>query len=65
MNAFSDLIRPNVILRVVFSSAALILVSACDNRQPDTSAAAPATTSVGTNIDDGIVTTKVKSALLA
>lgn len=71
MNAFSDLIRPNVILGVVFSAAALILVSGCDTRQTDTRATAPATTtapaatSVGTEIDDGIVTAKVKSALLA
>ena len=65
MNAFSDLIRPNAILGVIFSGAALILVSGCDSRQADTSATAPATISIGTGIDDGIVTTKVKSALLA
>ncbi len=65
MNAFSDLIRPNAILSVIFSGAALILVSGCDNRPADTQATAPATTSVGTDIDDGIVTAKVKSALLA
>lgn len=65
MNAFSDLIRPNMILTVVFSGAALILVSGCDNRQSDPRATAPATTSVGTEIDDSIVTAKVKSALLA
>ncbi len=65
MNAFSDLIRPNVFLGVIFSGVALILVSGCDNRQADTRATAPATTSVGTEIDDGIVTAKVKSALLA
>ena len=69
MNAFSDLIRPNAILGVIFSGAALILVSGCDSRQTDTRATAPATTpvttSVGTEIDDGVVTAKVKSALLA
>lgn len=65
MNAFSDLIRPQVILGVIFSGAALILVSGCDNRQADTRATAPAATSVGTEIDDGVVTAKVKSALLA
>lgn len=65
MNAFSDLIRPNVILRVIFSGAALILVSGCDSRQTDTPATAPATASVGTEIDDGIITAKIKSALLA
>lgn len=65
MNAFSELIRPNRILTVIFSGAALILASGCDNRQPETPATAPATTSVGTEIDDSIVTAKVKSALLA
>ncbi len=69
MNAFSDLIgpnvNPNIILRVVFCSAALILVSGCDSRQTEPLATAPATTSVGTEIDDGVVTAKVKSALLA
>ena len=73
MNAFSDLIRPNVIRTVIFSGAALILVSGCDSLLTDTRATAPATTpvttpvttSVGTEIDDGIVTAKVKSALLA
>ena len=69
MNAFSDLIRPNVIRTVIFSGAALILVSGCDSRDTDTRATAPAatpaTTSIGTEIDDGIVTAKVKSALLA
>ena len=69
MNAFSDLIRPRVIVKVILSGAALILVSGCDSRQTDTRATAPATTpvttSVGTEIDDGVVTAKVKSALLA
>ena len=65
MNALSELIRPNAILSVVFSGAALLLASGCDNRPIDAHAAAPAATSVGTEIDDGVVTTKVKSALLA
>ena len=65
MNAFSDLSRPNAILRVIFSGAALILVSGCDTQKADTRAAAPAAASVGTEIDDGVVTAKVKSALLA
>jgi len=65
MNAFSDLIRPNVMLRVIVSGAALILVSGCDNRPADTPATTTTATSVGTEIDDGIVTAKVKSALLA
>ena len=69
MNAFPYLIRPNVVLRLIFSGAALILVSGCDTQKADTRATAPATapvaTSVGTEIDDGVVTAKVKSALLA
>lgn len=65
MKTFSDLIRPNVALGLLIFSAALILVSGCDNRQADTRTTAPVTTSVGTEIDDGIVTAKVKSALLA
>lgn len=65
MKKLSDLIRPHAMGQVLLCGAALILVSACDNRQTQTNAAAPATTSVGTEIDDGIVTTRVKSALLA
>ena len=65
MNAFADLIRPGAILKVAFSGAVLILVAACDSRPPNTPATAPATTSVGTEIDDSIITARVKSALLA
>ena len=65
MNVFSDLIRPRVIVKVILSGAALILVSGCDTQTADRHATAPAATSVGTEIDDGVVTAKVKSALLA
>ena len=65
MNVFSDLIRPRVIVKVILSCAALILVSGCDPQTADRHATAPAATSVGTEIDDGVVTAKVKSALLA
>ena len=69
MNAFSDLIHPKAVLAVVVSGAALILVSGCDTQKTESSVMAPAaksvTTSVGTEIDDGVVTAKVKSALLA
>ena len=69
MNVFSDLIRPRVIVKVILSGAALILVSGCDTQKTESSVMAPAaksvTTSVGTEIDDGVVTAKVKSALLA
>lgn len=65
MNTFSDMTHPNVTLRVILSGVALIIVSGCENRQPDTGTTAPATTSVGTKIDDSVITAKVKSALLA
>ena len=69
MNVFSDLIRPRVIVKVILSGAALILVSGCDTQTADTRATAaptaPVATSLGTEIDDGVVTAKVKSALLA
>src|SRR3972149_344384 len=68
MNAFSDLIHPKAVLAAIGSGAALILVSGCDTQKTESSAMAPATkpvtTSVGTEIDDGVVTAKVKSALL-
>lgn len=64
MNAFPDLIEPKTILAFLASSA-LILASGCDSRPADALTSAPARTSVGTGIDDGIVTSKVKSALLA
>lgn len=65
MNSYSYLMRPKAILTVVCSSVALMLVSACDGNKGDASVMAPATTSVGTEIDDSVVTTKVKSALLS
>ena len=69
MNVFSDLIRPRVIVKVILSGAALILVSGCDTQTADTrttvAPTAPVATSVGAEIDDGVVTAKVKSALLA
>lgn len=67
MNTFSGLIRPHVILGAVFTGAVMVLASGCDSRQKDVPVSAPAApaTSVGTEVDDGIVTTKVKSALLA
>lgn len=67
MNAITNMIRPHVILGVILSGAVLVLASGCDSRQKDATASAPAVpaTSVGTEIDDSIFTTKVKSALLA
>lgn len=67
MNTFTGVIRPHVILGAIFTGAVLVLASGCDSRQKDAPVSAPAApaTSVGTEIDDGVVTTKVKSALLA
>lgn len=65
MNAFSILIRPQVFTGLMFSGVALLLISGCDNRQTDVRAPAPPPISVGTEIDDGIITGRVKSALLA
>jgi hyperosmotically inducible protein len=62
MKTFSNLIRPGVI---ALSGAALILASGCDSRHSAATQPAAAPASVGTGIDDGIVTAKVKSALLA
>jgi hyperosmotically inducible periplasmic protein len=51
--------------KVLLLGAALSLLAAgCGNRQEETPVAA-ATTTVGTEIDDTVVTAKVKSALLA
>lgn len=61
----SPIFRSPALRGLLLSSAALILLSACDSRPPTVPATAPPATSVGTKIDDGIVTTKVKSALLA
>ena len=48
---------------VAFAAGTALLVSGC-NRQEPAAAVAPATTTVGTEIDDTVVTTKVKSALM-
>ena len=65
MNSYRYLMRPKAILTVVCSSVALMLVAACDGNKVDTSVMASPRTSVGTEIDDSVVTTKVKSALLS
>ncbi len=68
MNRHSKMFHPGNMLAALASGAALSLLSGCgDSKNADITAAAPpaASTSVGTKIDDGVVTTKVKSALLA
>lgn len=65
MKMFSNIAYPDLTLVVIAACSALVLVSACDSRTADSTSAAPAKTSVGTEIDDSIVTSKVKSALLA
>lgn len=49
---------------LAIACAASALMSGCDNRGPGVGASGPSTT-VGTEIDDSVVTTRVKSALLA
>jgi hyperosmotically inducible protein len=50
-------------LGIMLVSAATILVAGC-GKSNDQSVMKPATTSVGTDIDDSVVTTRVKAALL-
>ena len=50
---------------MVFTAGMALLVTACDRQTPvSPSVAAPPATTVGTEIDDTVVTTRVKSALL-
>ncbi len=58
-------VRPKlVLLSASLAIAASIFLVGCDNRQKEMGAPPPGTT-IGTTIDDGVITTKVKSALLA
>src|SRR5258707_839553 len=52
-----------LVLGMACASAMSVLAAGCSNR--DESSAPAATTSVGTQIDDTVVTSKVKSALFA
>jgi hyperosmotically inducible protein len=56
--------RRLLVLGITFAGALPVLIAGCSN-QPDPLATPPATTSVGTEIDDTAVTSKVKSALFA
>jgi hyperosmotically inducible protein len=51
-------------LSVSLLSAAAVFIAGCDNRRETTAGSAP-NASVGTTIDDSIITTKIKSGLLA
>lgn len=65
MKASSACSRRQLFAGLVLSGTALLLVSGCDSRTAATPAMAPAQISVGTEIDDSVVTARVKSALLA
>ena len=55
--------RKVVVLGVTLSAALSMLITGCDRPRQDPPPAAASTT-VGTQIDDSVVTAKVKSALL-
>ena len=58
--------RKILILGVTLTAAASVMLAGCGERQTAATPPAPsAKTTVGTEIDDTVVTTKVKSALLA
>lgn len=57
--------RPGLlVLNTTLAGLLAFSVAAC-NKAPETTGAPPATTTVGTEIDDSVITTSVKSALLA
>jgi hyperosmotically inducible protein len=56
--------RKFLVLGVTLVGAMSVLIAGCGNRQDDLPKP-PASTSVGTQIDDTVVTTKVKSALFS
>lgn len=60
--------RKLFVLGVSLAGALSLLIAGCGNRQEEAAkapASTPASTTVGTELDDTVVTTKVKSALLA
>src|SRR5688572_15538061 len=60
----NSVMRKLLFLGASLASALALLTAGCGNRQ-DEAAKAPASTTAGTELDDTVVTTKVKSALLA
>ncbi|MEK6245702.1 MAG: BON domain-containing protein [Pseudomonadota bacterium] len=63
-NAIMRVDRQFLVLGVTLAAAMSVLIAGCGNRQ-DELPASSAKTTVGTQIDDTVVTTRVKSALLA
>ena len=57
--------RKRLVLGATLAGALSVLIAGCGDRQDKAAAAPSATITVGTEIDDTVVTTKVKSALLA
>jgi hyperosmotically inducible periplasmic protein len=55
---------PSLALSLTFAAGAILLVSGCDRAPEPPAPVAPAATTVGTEIDDTVVTTKVRAALL-
>ena len=51
------------LLAIAVAGGAFLFLSGCDQRRSEKDATAPSAT-VGTTIDDGVITTKVKSALI-
>jgi len=51
--------------KFIFLGAAFALLAGCNNGQDQAANAPPASASVGTQIDDSVITSKVKSALFA
>lgn len=64
INHTMRIIRRPVFLCVWFLCASVVFIAGCENRQNSTSGSAPKTTAVET-MGDSIISTKVKSGLLA
>jgi hyperosmotically inducible protein len=62
MKIYSITIPHRAVLSAILCGSALLGIAGCDLQKPPTTAAK---TSVGTEIDDSVVTAKVKSALLS
>lgn len=65
MKVFAHPVPLKPALAAIACAAALALVAGCDNRSTPPAANTPPAVSVGTTIDDTVVTSRVKSALLA